>query len=54
MQTGARREKVELRAESEVWEAFYQECSELLESIDRGILQLEQSDQPKQVLASLL
>ncbi|MGC4088008.1 MAG: Hpt domain-containing protein [Polyangiaceae bacterium] len=47
------REKVELIDDPALWEAFSQECSELIDGINKTILELESSDQPKRVLESL-
>jgi chemosensory pili system protein ChpA (sensor histidine kinase/response regulator) len=40
--------------ERELWEAFGTECAELLEQIDRAVIDLERSDQPKQAIEGLL
>jgi chemosensory pili system protein ChpA (sensor histidine kinase/response regulator) len=47
------REAVELAAEPALIEAFTQECTELLESLDKTILNLETSDQPKRAVESV-
>lgn len=51
---GPVREAVQIAAEPGLWEAFTQECSDLLETLDRDILTLEESDSPKDQLQSLL
>ncbi len=50
----ALREAVSLPAEPELWRAFTNECSELLDAIERETLELEQSDSPKDRMRSLL
>lgn len=50
---GPTREEVKVAAEAELWEAFEQECAELLDNLDKAILSLEESDQPKQPLHAL-
>lgn len=47
-------EKVEVAEEAELWEAFVQEATELLEGIDREIFALESSAAPKTTILSLL
>lgn len=47
------RETVELMAEREVFEAFVEECTALLEGIDQSILALEESAQPRNELREL-
>jgi chemosensory pili system protein ChpA (sensor histidine kinase/response regulator) len=51
--TGPVRETVELMAEREVFDAFVEECAVLLESIDTAILALQESPEPRKVLADL-
>jgi chemosensory pili system protein ChpA (sensor histidine kinase/response regulator) len=50
----ATREPVLIRAEPEVWEAFCTECSDLLEELDKAVLALEESPQPKRALELVL
>ena len=47
-------EKVTVIDEPELWEAFTQECQELLELLDRDLFALEQSEQPLRVLENLM
>lgn len=48
------RQEVRPPSDAELWQAFEEECFELLESLDRLILTLEQSGQPQQSLAAIL
>lgn len=48
------REAVQVAAEPELWDAFNQECSELLAALDQNILALEESDSPKDQIQSLM
>jgi chemosensory pili system protein ChpA (sensor histidine kinase/response regulator) len=43
-----------VESDPELWEAFHQECSDLLEVIQKETLSLEESGQPKEVLESLM
>lgn len=52
--SGPVRESVQVAAEPELWEAFVQECSELLNGLDQNILALEESDSPKDQIQSLM
>lgn len=47
-------EKVTVVEEPELWEAFTQECQELLELLDKDLFALEQSQQPLRVLENLM
>lgn len=47
------RETVQVATDAELWEAFTQECSELLDFLDRQILALEESDSPKNEIEAL-
>ena len=47
-------ERVTVSDEPELWEAFTQECQELLEALDRDIFALEESAQPLRELEDLL
>lgn len=48
------REAVTLANDPELMQAFEQECSELLESLDQRSLALEESDAPKQLLEAIM
>ncbi len=48
------RERVQLPAEPDLVDAFNQECSELLDQLDRAILALEETSQPKAALETLM
>jgi chemosensory pili system protein ChpA (sensor histidine kinase/response regulator) len=50
---GARREAVEIGVPREVWDAFEEETAELLATIERHVLALEESQQPQVVLLEL-
>lgn len=47
-------EKVTVNNEPELWEAFTQECADLLEGYQREVLALEASTSPKQQLSHLM
>lgn len=47
------REPVSPPEEGELWESFLQECSELLEGVEKAALALEESSQPKTVLEGI-
>jgi chemosensory pili system protein ChpA (sensor histidine kinase/response regulator) len=53
MGTGAQREPVSITADAVVWEAFEEETAELLASVERLVLSLEESQQPQAVLLEL-
>jgi chemosensory pili system protein ChpA (sensor histidine kinase/response regulator) len=48
------RESIEVERDRELWEAFRQECTELLEGIEKEVLALEDADQPRRLLESLM
>ncbi|HVR61311.1 MAG TPA: Hpt domain-containing protein [Polyangia bacterium] len=48
------RHAVQMIANAELGDAFNQECSELLDAIDRELLNIEESSQPKQSLEALM
>jgi chemotaxis protein histidine kinase CheA len=48
------RRTVELAVNAELWDTFQQECRDLMETIDKELLALEESDQPKQSLEALM
>jgi chemosensory pili system protein ChpA (sensor histidine kinase/response regulator) len=48
------REAIKMQADPELWEAFNQECAEILESMEKAILSLEESDQPKKSLHEVM
>jgi chemosensory pili system protein ChpA (sensor histidine kinase/response regulator) len=48
------REPVQITTEPEMWDAFNQECGELLESLDKECLTLEESAQPRQSLEKVM
>jgi chemosensory pili system protein ChpA (sensor histidine kinase/response regulator) len=48
------REAVQVETEGELWEAFQLECNEVLEGLEREVLALEESTQPKTNLATLM
>lgn len=48
------RERVQLPAEPDLVDAFNQECSELLDQLDRAILALEETNQPKAAIETLM
>jgi chemosensory pili system protein ChpA (sensor histidine kinase/response regulator) len=47
------REAVEVTREPALWDAFSQECMDLLEQLDANILALDSSGEPKRVLAAI-
>ena len=53
-ETAPIRHAVKMVVNPELGEAFLQECSELMEAIDRELLAIEDSDQPKQSLEALM
>lgn len=48
------RERVQMPAEPDLVDAFNQECAELLEQLDRAILALEETNQPKAAIETLM
>src|SRR5262249_11706694 len=50
---GPVREPVSIPRDTEIWETFNQECVEILDKLDRAILDLEASDRPKALLEGL-
>lgn len=44
------RENVSVPTEPELWESFEQECTEILDSLEKAVLVLEEVAQPKEVL----
>jgi chemosensory pili system protein ChpA (sensor histidine kinase/response regulator) len=48
------REPVQITSEGELWEAFQLECNEILEGVERELLALEESAQPKTNLEALM
>ena len=50
----SRRERIEVEREPELWDAFHQECTELLEGIEKEVLALEDAEQPRRLLQSLM
>jgi chemosensory pili system protein ChpA (sensor histidine kinase/response regulator) len=48
------RQAVKLEVNPEIWEAFLHECKDLLEATDKELLALEETDQPKLALESLM
>jgi chemosensory pili system protein ChpA (sensor histidine kinase/response regulator) len=52
--SSSRRERIEVEQDRELWEAFRQECTELLEGIEKEVLALEDTDQPRRLLESLM
>jgi len=51
---GLVRRAVQMAVDPELGEAALQECSDLMESIDRELLNIEESNQPKEALAALM
>jgi chemosensory pili system protein ChpA (sensor histidine kinase/response regulator) len=51
---GMVRHPVQMSVNPELGEAFMQECGELMESIDRELLSIEESNQPKEVVDTLM
>lgn len=49
-----RRERVEITAADELWQTFSAECGELMDTIERSCLSLEESTTPKDQLRSLM
>jgi chemosensory pili system protein ChpA (sensor histidine kinase/response regulator) len=48
------RQAVKVEFNRELWEAFLQECKDVLEATDKELLALEESEQPKQSLEALM
>lgn len=51
--SGPVREQVDIMAEPEVFEAFVEECAELLDAIDNEILVLQETAEPRQTIQEL-
>lgn len=50
---GLKREAVVVPDDGELWESFEEECTELLDSLERAVLSLEEVARPKPVLAEI-
>jgi chemotaxis protein histidine kinase CheA len=48
------RQAVQVETEGELWEAFQLECSEILDGLEREVLALDDSPQPKDNLATVM
>ncbi len=48
------REECQVEQDPELWDAFLQECAELMEGIERDALALEESASPKELLQALM